>query len=81
MCMLQIGNNSESHGCSIKTFELSSKQVIIQDSEESWNNVPIWNLLYERKTSFRPRESRNLGNWDLGQGYAKSLDNDGIMKF
>jgi hypothetical protein len=38
--------------------------------------------MYEkRKTSFRPRESRNLGNWGLGQGYAKSLDYDGIMKF
>jgi hypothetical protein len=36
---------------------------------------------YERKTSFRHRESGNLGNWGLGQGYAKSLDNDGIMKF
>ena len=38
-------------------------------------------IAYERKTSFRHRESRNLGNWGLGQGYAKSLDNDGIMKF
>jgi len=38
-------------------------------------------VMYERKTSFRPRESRDLDNWGLGQGYAKSLDNDGIMKF
>ena len=37
--------------------------------------------VYERKTSFRPRESRDLGNWGLSQGYAKSLDNDGIIKF
>ena len=35
-------SRSESHGCSIENFELSTKHATIQDSEEAWNTVPIW---------------------------------------
>jgi hypothetical protein len=71
---LDISNN-------VRKLHLLTHSCIIGHLYQLLGHYMLILQMYERKTSFRPRESRDLGNWGLYQGYAKSLNNDGIMKF
>ena len=79
---IHVGNSGIHENPRFPPLSMRTKFVEYSEGRKSLRKTRFWPLIrYERKTSFRPRESRDLGNWGLCQGYAKSLDNDGIIKF